>query len=167
HYLCHSNSSLILLRYLFFFIMRRPPFKSSLFPTRRSSDLQTDIKNKDFDSVLTKANTLIDEVLKFIIENTEGPSVNINLFKSKELRKEAFGRLNIKTEKGMDNRIKALVGALNTLSDKILEMRNSQGDAHAHGSNRIVIKEEEAILVANSSMVLCEYLFTKYKGLNR
>ncbi|MBA5729302.1 NERD domain-containing protein [Aerococcaceae bacterium INB8] len=29
------------------------------------------------------------------------------------------------------------------------------------------IKEEEAILVANSSMVLCEYLFTKYKGLNR
>ena len=129
--------------------------------------IQTDIKNKDFDSVLTKANTLIDEVLKFIIENTEGPSVNINLFKSKELRKEAFGRLNIKTEKDMDNRIKALVGALNTLSDKILEMRNSQGDAHAHGSNRIVIKEEEAILVANSSMVLCEYLFTKYKGLNR
>lgn len=45
--------------------------------------IQTDIKNKDFDSVLTKANTLIDEVLKFIIENTEGPSVNINLFKSK------------------------------------------------------------------------------------
>ncbi|HFJ5904184.1 TPA: hypothetical protein ACGU8P_002840, partial [Enterococcus faecium] len=41
--------------------------------------IQTDIKNKDFDSVLTKANTLIDEVLKFIIENTEGPSVNINL----------------------------------------------------------------------------------------
>ncbi|HAQ0414607.1 abortive infection family protein, partial [Enterococcus faecium] len=92
---------------------------------------------------------------------------NINLFKSKELRKEVFGRLNIKTEKDMDNRIKALVGALNTLSDKILEMRNSQGDAHAHGSNRIVIKEEEAILVANSSMVLCEYVFTKYKGLNR
>lgn len=61
--------------------------------------IQTDIKNKDFDSVLTKANTLIDEVLKFIIENTEGPSVNINLFKSKELRKEVFGRLNIKTEK--------------------------------------------------------------------
>lgn len=79
--------------------------------------IQTDIKNKDFDSVLTKANTLIDEVLKFIIENTEGPIVNINLFKSKELRKEAFCRLNIKTEKDMDNRIKALVGALNTLSD--------------------------------------------------
>ncbi|MFW3589749.1 hypothetical protein ACN9JP_14930, partial [Vagococcus fluvialis] len=29
--------------------------------------IQTDIKNKDFDSALTKANTLIDEVLKFII----------------------------------------------------------------------------------------------------
>ena len=85
----------------------------------------------------------------------------------KKLRKEAFVRPNIKTEKDMDKRIKALVGALNTLSDKILEMRNSQGDAHAHGSNRIVIKEEEAILAANSSMVLCEYLFTKYKGLNR
>lgn len=67
----------------------------------------------------------------------------------------------------MDNRIKALVGAFNTLLDKILEMRNTQGDAHAHCQNRTVIKEEEAILVANSSMVLRECLFTKYKGLNR
>lgn len=63
----------------------------------------------------------------------------------------------------MDNRIKALVGALNTLSDKILEMRNSQKDAHAHGSNRIVIKEEEAILVANSSMVLCSICLLSIK----
>ncbi|HCT5214767.1 abortive infection family protein [Enterococcus faecalis] len=45
-------------------------------------------------------------------------------------------------------------------------MRNSQGDAHAHGSRRIIIKEEEAILAANSSLILCEYLFTKYKMLN-
>ena len=63
----------------------------------------------------------------------------------------------------MDKRIKALVGALNTLSDKILEMRNSQGDAHAQGSRRIVINEEEAILTANSAMILCEYLFRKYE----
>ncbi|MDQ4459199.1 abortive infection family protein, partial [Enterococcus faecalis] len=46
------------------------------------------------------------------------------------------------------------------------QMRNSQGDAHAHGSRRIIIKEEEAILAANSSLILCEYLFTKYKMLN-
>ena len=59
-------------------------------------------------------------------------------------------------------RIKALVGALNTLSDKILEMRNSQGDAHAQGSRRIVINEEEAT-TANSAMILCEYLFRKYE----
>lgn len=71
--------------------------------------------------------------------------------------------LNIKTETDMDNRIKALIGALNTLSDKILEMRNSQGDAHAHGSRRIIIKEEEAILAANSSLILCEYLLLSIK----
>ena len=106
-------------------------------PTRISKDIQ----NKDFDSVLTKSNTMIDEVLKYIIENTKGKSI--------------------------DKRIKALVGALNTLSDKILEMRNSQGDAHAQGSRRIVINEEEAILTANSAMILCEYLFRKYEKRKR
>ena len=150
-------------------ILRKTKFSSEidlLYIRQLPIRIQTDIKNKDFDSVLTKANTLIDEVLKFIIEHTEGSIVNTNLFKSKELRTEAFERLNIKTETDMDNRIKALIGALNTLSDKILEMRNSQGDAHAHGSRRIIIKEEEAILAANSSLILCEYLFTKYKMLN-
>ena len=87
--------------------------------------------------------------------------------RSKDLRNQAFERLNIKIDKDMDKRIKALVGALNTLSDKILEMRNSQGDAHAQGSRRIVINEEEAILTANSAMILCEYLFRKYEKRKR
>ena len=128
-------------------------------PTRISKDIQ----NKDFDSVLTKSNTMIDEVLKYIIENTKGKSIDNNTVRSKDLRNQAFERLNIKIDKDMDKRIKALVGALNTLSDKILEMRNSQGDAHAQGSRRIVINEEEAILTANSAMILCEYLFRKYE----
>ena len=106
---------------------------------------------------------MIDEVLKYIIENTKGKSIDNNTVRSKDLRNQAFERLNIKIDKDMDKRIKALVGALNTLSDKILEMRNSQGDAHAQGSRRIVINEEEAILTANSAMILCEYLFRKYE----
>lgn len=128
-------------------------------PSRINNDLQ----NKDFDSVLTKANTLIDEVLKYIIEHTKGNEIDIKTVKSKDLRNEVFNRLNIKVEKDMDNRVKALVGALNTLSDKILEMRNSQGDAHAQGTKRIKIQEEEAVLAANSAMILCEYLFRKYE----
>ena len=99
-------------------------------PTRISKDIQ----NKDFDSVLTKSNTMIDEVLKYIIENTKGKSIDNNTVRSKDLRNQAFERLNIKLTKIWIKRIKALVGALNTLSDKILEMRNSQGDAHAQGS---------------------------------
>ena len=110
---------------------------------------------------------MIDEVLKYIIENTKGKSIDNNTVRSKDLRNQAFERLNIKIDKDMDKRIKALVGALNTLSDKILEMRNSQGDAHAQGSRRIVINEEEAILTANSAMILCEYLFRKYEKRKR
>nr|WP_225596085.1 abortive infection family protein [Enterococcus faecalis] len=110
---------------------------------------------------------MIDEVLKYIIENTKGKSIDNNTVRSKDLRNHAFERLNIKIDKDMDKRIKALVGALNTLSDKILEMRNSQGDAHAQGSRRIVINEEEAILTANSAMILCEYLFRKYEKRKR
>lgn len=127
------------------------------------SRISNDIENADFDSVLTKSNTLIDEVLKYIIEHTDGSVIDSRTVKSKDLRNEVFKRLNIKIEKDMDNRIKSLVGALNTLSDKILEMRNSQGDAHAHGSERINIQEEEAVLVANSALIFCEYLFRKYK----
>ena len=72
-------------------------------PTRISKDIQ----NKDFDSVLTKSNTMIDEVLKYIIENTKGKSIDNNTVRSKDLRNQAFERLNIKIDKDMDKKNKS------------------------------------------------------------
>ena len=42
---------------------------------------------------------MIDEVLKYIIENTKGKSIDNNTVRSKDLRNQAFERLNIKLTK--------------------------------------------------------------------
>ena len=43
-------------------------------------------------------------------------------------------------------------------------MRNMNSDAHGAGAGRISIKKREALLVAQSSMMLAEYWLSVYEG---
>ncbi|EGO5016458.1 abortive infection family protein [Enterococcus faecalis] len=127
------------------------------------SRLEQDLILKNFDSVITKSNTMIDEVFKYIIENTVGEEDLSKHIESKKLRKIVFSRLNLQADKKLDKRVNQLLSSLNNLSDSILEMRNKQSDAHAQGSRRITVTQDEAVLVANSAMIFCEYIFNIYQ----
>lgn len=90
-------------------------------PTRVSKDIQ----DEDFDSILTRSNAMIDGALEYVIKNTRGRNIDNNTVRFEDLRDQAFERLNIEVNEDMGRRIKALVGTLDTLLNKILRMRSS------------------------------------------
>ena len=118
--------------------------------------IKDDLTNKDYDSVITKSRTLLEEVLIFIIEKLthERYNSNGNLIK---IYNETTNLLNMKQKGGWDTRVNELLGGLHKLVTAVSSMRNMNSDAHGAGIGRIKIKEREAVLVANSSMVLAEY----------
>lgn len=124
--------------------------------------IKEDIRNKDYDSVLTKSRTLLEEVLIFIIEK-----LTQERYKSKgdlvKIYQEVTELLNMRQKKEWDQRINELLGGLHKIVSAISSMRNINSDAHGVGSGRITIKEREALLVANSSMLLAEYWLAVYE----
>ena len=125
--------------------------------------IKDDIENKDYDSVITKSRTLLEEVLIFIIEK-----LTFERYKSKgdlvKIYQDATELLNMRQKKEWDQRVNELLGGLHKLVNAVSSMRNMNSDAHGAGSSRINIKKREALLVANSSMMLAEYWLSVFEG---
>lgn len=116
------------------------------------------ISENDFDSVVTKSRTLLEEVYCYGIEQkgeeiTEKGNINKLYRKIREL-------YDMNTEKNLDNRIKKLLSGLNSIVDAIAEIRNNNSDAHGVGKNRIKISEHHANLVLNSATTLAEFILS-------
>lgn len=124
--------------------------------------IKDDISNKDYDSVVTKSRTLLEEVLIFIIEKKtkERYKSNGDLLK---IYAEAKSLLNITQQKEWDVRINDLLSGINKIIDAIGRMRNMNSDAHGAGAGRIVIKEREARLIAASAVMVSEYMLSIYQ----
>lgn len=124
--------------------------------------IKDDLENRDYDSVITKSRTLLEEVLIFIIEKMtfERYKSNGDLVK---IYQDATELLEMRQKKEWDKRVNELLGGLHKLVSSISSMRNMNSDAHGVGSNRINIKKREALLVANSSMMLAEYWLSVYE----
>lgn len=125
--------------------------------------IKGDLDNCDYDSVITKSRTLLEEVLIFIIEKKtfERYSSKGDLVK---IYQEATELLNMRQRKEWDQRVNELLGGLHKLVNAISSMRNMSSDAHGAGSRRITIKRREALLVAQSSMMLAEYFLSVFEG---
>lgn len=125
--------------------------------------IKEDIENKDYDSVITKSRTLLEEVLIFIIEKMtfERYKSNGDLVK---IYQDATELLNMRQKGDWDKRVNELLGGLHKLVSAISSMRNMNSDAHGAGSSRINIKKREALLVAQSSMILAEYWLSVHEG---
>lgn len=125
--------------------------------------IKVDLENEDFDSAITKSRTLLEEVLIFIIEKK-----TFERYKSKgdlvKIYQDATELLNMRQKKEWDQRINELLGGLHKLVSAISSLRNMSSDAHGAGSGRITIKKREALLVAQSSMMLAEYWLSVYEG---
>lgn len=125
--------------------------------------IKDDLASKDYDSVITKSRTLLEEVLIYIIEKktferykSDGNLINIY--------QDATELLNMRQKSEWDKRVKELLGGLHKLVNAISSMRNMNSDAHGAGSGRINIKRREALLVAHSSMMLAEYWLSVHEG---
>ena len=118
--------------------------------------IKDDINNNDYDSVITKSRTLLEEVLIFIIEK-----ITFERYKSNgdlvKIYQDATELLNMRQKGDWDKRVNELLGGLHKLVSAVSSMRNMNSDAHGAGSSRINIKKREALLVAHSSMMLAEY----------
>lgn len=127
------------------------------------SRIKEDLANKDYDSVITKSRTLLEEVLIYIIEK-----MTFERYKSDgkliTIYKDATDLLNMRQRTEWDRRVNELLGGLHKVVDAVSSMRNMNSDAHGAGSSRINIKKREALLVANSSMMLAEYWLSVFEG---
>ena len=127
--------------------------------------IEEDIKSNDYDSVITKSRTLMEEVLIYIIER-----LTKERYKSSgdlnKIYQEVTELLNMRQQKEWDKRVNSLLGGLHKIVDAISSMRNMNSDAHGVGAGRIGIKEREAILAANASMMLAEYWLSVFENKN-
>lgn len=129
--------------------------------TNLEERVQIDLLNDNYDSVLTKCRTIIEEVLIYIAEqlgeekNSKGDIVNL----FNHIKK----LLNLQQRKEFDKRINQLLGGLENIIRAISSLRNISGDAHGKGSNRIRINKREAELVINSTITICLYLINIFE----
>lgn len=123
--------------------------------------IKDDLKNKDFDSVVTKSRTLLEEVFIYIIEKSTkerySSKGNIQLIYA-----EVKDLLNIKPQGDWDKRVCDLINGINKIVDAIGSMRNMNSDAHGVGQRRIDIREREARLIASSAIMISEYMLSIY-----
>lgn len=127
------------------------------------SRIKDDLENKDYDSVITKSRTLLEEVLIYIIEKLtfERYHSNGDLVK---IYQEATELLDMRQKKDWDKRVNELLGGLHKIVSAISSMRNINSDAHGVGSSRININKREALLAANTSMILAEYWLSVFEN---
>ena len=127
------------------------------------SRIKDDLENKDYDSVITKSRTLLEEVLIYIIEKLtfERYHSNGDLVK---IYQDATDLLNMRQKQDWDKRVNELLGGLHKIVSAISSMRNINSDAHGAGSGRININKREALLAANTSMILAEYWLSVFEN---
>lgn len=120
----------------------------------------TDLECGNYDSVITKCRTLLEEVLIFIIEqHQEIPDTSGKISK---LSGQCKLLLNMKQLREFDTRVNEILAGLEKIMNGIASLRNLNSDSHGVGSRRINIKRREAILIANSTKTYCEYLLSVF-----
>lgn len=123
--------------------------------------IKTDLETHNYDSVVTKSRTLIEEVLIFIIEDHLKQNFKFN-GDLPSLYKQCKQLLGMSQNGDWDKRINEMLSGLDKIINAISSMRNSNSDAHGVGQKRINIKEREAILIKNASITFSEYVLSIY-----
>lgn len=121
--------------------------------------VKEDLNNQNYDSVLTKCRTILEEVLTYILEEHGGLEV-ITKGDIVKLYNKVKKELNIQQKQEFDDRINQLLGGIENTIRAISDMRNIGGDAHGKGKNRIKISRREAELAINATKTVCLYLIS-------
>lgn len=117
-----------------------------------------DFNSGNYDSVITKSRTTIEEILVQILE--ENSVEDIAKGDLNKLYNQVKNIYNMQQTSENDRRVNSLLSGLEKIVQSIAEMRNANSDAHGVGSRRITIRECEARLVMNSAITFCEYIIS-------
>ena len=117
---------------------------------------EEDFSARNYDSVVTKSRTMMEEVLIQILE--QAGEVPVTSGKIRDLYNQVKNLRNMQQNNNFDDRINGLLSGLERIVQNIGDMRNINSDAHGVGRNRIGIKEKEARLIMNSAITFCEYI---------
>lgn len=118
-----------------------------------------DLLSGNYDSVITKSRTLMEETLIYYLERkgvvvtSEGDLI--------KLYGQVKGLRGMTQNKSYDARVNDLLSGLEKLVHSIASMRNNNSDSHGVGSGRVKIKEKEARLVMNAAITYCEYMLSE------
>ena len=113
-----------------------------------------DLQDNDFDSVVTKSRTIVEEVfLQILADNNVECKHNGDISKYRNLVVKTLG---MRPSKEWNPRVTKMISHLNGIIDLIAEMRNKDGDAHA-SNERVKIKAAEAELLLNTSVSVATY----------
>ena len=115
-----------------------------------------DVMDGNYDSAITKARTLLEEVFCYVIEKkSETPSESGDIGKLYNQVKHLY---NMHQDKELDKRINGLLSGLEKILSAIAEMRNKGSDSHGIGAKRINIAEHHARLFVNSAMTMADFV---------
>lgn len=115
-----------------------------------------DIENGNFDSAVTKARTLLEEIFCFAIDRCGEKHKDTGNIK--ELRKQVYNLYEMNPSKDYNPRINDLLNGLNKILDAIVDIRNKAGDAHGHGVRRLKLEKHHARLTVNAAVTLAEFI---------
>ncbi len=119
---------------------------------------QKDIENGNYDSAITKARTLLEEVFCFVIE--ERGEVPKGKGEINKLYNQVRDLYNMHHDKETDRRVDTLLSGLNKIIDSVSNMRNANSDAHGVGQARINIKDYHARLFVNAAMIVADFILS-------
>ncbi len=121
-----------------------------------SNRAMQDVLDGNYDSAITKARTLLEEVFCYVIERRgEEPSESGDIGKLYNQVKQLY---SMHQSKDMDKRINGLLSGLEKILSAIAEMRNKGSDSHGVGAKRIAISDHHARLFVNSAMTMADFV---------
>lgn len=121
-----------------------------------SNRAMQDVLDGNYDSAITKARTLLEEVFCYVIERRgEEPSESGDIGKLYNQVKQLY---SMHQSKDMDKRINGLLSGLEKILSAIAEMRNKGSDSHRVGAKRIAISDHHARLFVNSAMTMADFV---------
>lgn len=117
-----------------------------------------DINMGNYDSVLTKSRTLLEEVFCFVLEKKGIEHSNSG--KITDLYGQVKQAYGMKQDNKFDKRINNLLSGFEKILTSISEMRNEQSDAHGVGANRIKIAQHHAQLFVNAAIIMADFMLS-------
>jgi len=117
-----------------------------------------DVDNGEYESAITKAGTILEEVFCHAIEvKGEQPSEGYDICRLYNQIKELYF---MHQDKDMDRSIKELLCGLQNIVNAIAKIRNKGSYDHRIGANRINISEHYARLFVNTAITMADFILS-------